>query len=514
MKRAWVVTTFLSISSAANAQVTPGSGSITDASGNVWLITPSGSIQENGQWTPGGGGTSGLLVADSVVYGEDSSGRGWFALSPDDQEWTSTPAPAGASKTPFSVPARPAITASAASPCGSQPAFGVLPTSDGGTGQIFDMQGRPFLAKGVGVMEGQEPSAATLQSHIPGINFVRYAIYDYASPQALSAYVTSLTSAGIVVELEDHNNNAGNAGGSAGTIFTGQTLATELDWYSAIGAYFKSNSSVWFGTNNEPSEVNANGQTDPSALSAWQQQTYQAVRGAGNDNPILLELNGWADPASFGQGYSAADYTAMYNIIWDLHFYGWLTNFNTDVGANESFLQAAVKQAEQFTSSGGMKIPVIIGEYGNSTTGLSIDPNGTQVVQAVQRAALSGTILGTAAWAYSAGNPGDGLLTQGGVLSSYGQQVANYVAQAAAAAPASLPAAGCPTTGVTPTPPAKTAVTLNQPRVSDAVPSAPVANPAVAASNAAAQADINRADAIIAHATAALQGSTGRGPAQ
>ena len=367
-------------------------------------------------------------------------------------------------------------------------------------------------------MEGQEPTVAQLQSDFPGINFVRYAIYDYAGPQALSAYVTSLTNAGIVVEIEDHNNGAGNAGGSQGTIFTGQALTTELGWYGAIAAYFKPNSRVWFGTNNEPSEVNASGQNDPSALSAWQQQTYQAIRSTGNDNPILLELNGWADPTSLGQGYNSADYTAMYNVIWDMHFYGWLTNFSTDEAANTAFIEAAVKQAEQFTSSGGMKIPVMIGEYGDSTTGQILDANGKQAVAAVQSAAQNGTVAGTAAWAYGPGNPYDGL-TNGGGLSSYGQQVASYIAQATTSAPTSLSAATCPATGVSvSTAQAATGVTLNQPPASDTAspsqPPAPAADLAIAAGNAAAQADIDHADAIIAHATAALQGSTGRGPAQ
>jgi hypothetical protein len=519
LKRALLAATFLSLSGAAHAQITPGSGAITDASGNEWLITASGSIQENGQWTPGGGGTAALLISGGVIYGEDATGRGWFVLSPDGQTWAPSPAPASASTTPpVSVAAQPAATTAPAACGGSPAAYGVLPLADGGVGRIFDAHGQPFLPRGIGVIQGQEASAAALQALFPGINFVRYAIYDYASPQTLSAYVNSLTSAGIVVELEDHNNGAGNAGGSQGSIFTGQALTNELGWYSAIAAFFKGNGAVWFGTNNEPSETDASGQADPSALAAWQLQTYQAIRGAGNDNPILLELDGWADPASFGQGYNPADYASMYNVVWDMHFYGWLTN-STNLGTNESFIEAAVKQAQQFTSSGGMRIPVIIGEYGNSTTGTSMDSNGTQVVQAVQAAAMDGTIVGTAAWAWAQGNPGDGLLTQGGGLSGYGQQVAAYVSQAGASLSAAVPAAACQATNVATTSPTQTAtVTLSQPPASATAPAAPVAasiaDPAIAPGNAAAQADIDQADAIIAHATAALQGNIGQGGAQ
>ena len=107
-------------------------------------------------------------------------------------------------------------------------------TADGGfgvlSGQIYAPNGTPFIAHGVDVMEGDEPSVSQLQSAFPGVNFVRLAIYDYASPASLSAYVDSLTSAGIVVELEDHTtSDGGDAGGSSGTVFTGQQLTTELN---------------------------------------------------------------------------------------------------------------------------------------------------------------------------------------------------------------------------------------------------------------------------------------------
>jgi hypothetical protein len=73
-------------------------------------------------------------------------------------------------------------------------------------GQIIAPNGTAFVARGVNVMEGNNPSAAVLQQDFPGINFVRLAVYNYESPDTLLAYVNDLTSHGIVVELEDHNN--------------------------------------------------------------------------------------------------------------------------------------------------------------------------------------------------------------------------------------------------------------------------------------------------------------------
>ena len=292
-------------------------------------------------------------------------------------------------------------------------------------GQIISPDGTTFVARGVNVMEGNNPSAAVLQQDFPGINFVRLAVYNYESPNTLLAYVNDLTSHGIVVELEDHNNNAGGAGGSQGQIFTGQALTTELNWYSAVGAAFKSNPNVWFGTNNEPSSTNASGQNDPAALSRWQAQTVQAVRNAGNNNPVLIEANSWG-PGGTNVGYDPAAYANLHNVIWDIHYYGWLSKYSTDQATVSSTLSGMISDSRQITSADGT-MPVIIGEYGNSTTGSTIDANATQVITAVQQSGV-----GNAAWAWYPGSPGDGLNDGGNGLSAYGKQVAAGIAAAAA----------------------------------------------------------------------------------
>nr|WP_294525521.1 cellulase family glycosylhydrolase [uncultured Rhodopila sp.] len=302
-------------------------------------------------------------------------------------------------------------------------------------GQIIAPDGQPFTAEGVGVVEGNQPSAATLQSDFPGINFVRLAIYDYQSPASLAAYVDQLTSAGIVVEIEDHSNNANNTGGGEGTIFTGQALTTELNWYSSIASTFANNPNVWFGTNNEPSEVNSSGNTDPAALSTWQQQTYNAIRDTGNNSPIMVEMNSLS-PATTGLGYTPSVYAGMSNIVWDVHYYGWLSGYSTDQNTVTQTLDGMIAGAQTFTSANGT-VPVIIGEYGTSTNGSTPDPNADQVVQAVL-----GTGLGNSAWLY--GDGGDGLVNSDGSLSYYGQQIAAGIASASgrsgAAAVVSSPA--------------------------------------------------------------------------
>ena len=116
----------------------------------------------------------------------------------------------------------------------------------------------------------------------------------------------------------------GNAGGSQGQIFTGQALATQNKWYADIGAAFKNNPDVMFGTNNEPSETDANGQQNPAALSEWQLSNYNAIRGTGNNNPILLEINGWSNNGQpqMAVGYTLSVYQGMTNVIGDIHDYG------------------------------------------------------------------------------------------------------------------------------------------------------------------------------------------------
>jgi hypothetical protein len=310
-----------------------------------------------------------------------------------------------------------------------------MPTATGqfyvSNGQIISPNGQPFVARGINVLEGNTPSAATLQTDFPGINFVRLALYDYPSPSVLSAYVNQLTSAGIVVELENHNNGSGNAGGSQGKIFTGQALTNESNWYASIASAFKNNPYVWFGTNNEPSEIDASGNFNPAALSSWQQATYNAIRGTGNNDLILVELNA-SSPSSAGQGYTPSVYAAMTNIAWDIHYYGWLSNYSTDQNTVTKTLNGIITTAQSLKSANGT-VPVATGEYGNSTNGQTIDPNGDQVINAVLSAGLNYGV-GSAAWAYTVGT-GDALVNSNGSLTAYGQQVAAVIAALARNAP-------------------------------------------------------------------------------
>jgi endoglucanase len=94
----------------ATDTIAPGSAPMTDAAGDTWQISPSGSIMLNGSWVPGGGGTQQVTVKNGVVYGLDSAGKGWFTLDPTRQYWTPSGDPSSQTTAmqPVAMPAQAA----------------------------------------------------------------------------------------------------------------------------------------------------------------------------------------------------------------------------------------------------------------------------------------------------------------------------------------------------------------------------------------------------------------------
>ena len=98
---------------------------------------------------------------------------------------------------------------------------------------------------------------------------------------------------GIVVELEDHtNSDASNAGGGSGTVFSGSQLTNELNWYT-FGRRRLCQQPLCLVWHQQRA---AEQYFTPAALSTWQLQTYNAIRNAGNNSPILMELVGGGNP--------------------------------------------------------------------------------------------------------------------------------------------------------------------------------------------------------------------------
>lgn len=286
-------------------------------------------------------------------------------------------------------------------------------------GQILDPSGNVYTAKGINVLDSQMGAANQILTDLPGLNYVRLAAFSYSSPDAYSSFINTMTSHGVVVEIEDHTSSDGSDhGGSSGEIFSGQRLQDELNWYSSLASAYASNPYVWFGTDNEP----PNG----PGLSNWQRQTYDAIRNAGNDSPILMALpgGGWIggqDARSYGLDPTV--YASMSNIAVDVHLYGWSSDYIPDLHAVDTALNNLVNGARTLTSTEGTP-PVIIGEYGVSTFGQAPDANAQQILYAAQHA---GQTSGAAAFAWTGGGA-DSLTDAAGNFTSYGQNVAQWIA--------------------------------------------------------------------------------------
>lgn len=294
-----------------------------------------------------------------------------------------------------------------------------------GGGKILTPGGAVFKAKGINanVEQGSTISTSTagapLLTLFPGTNCVRVPFHSYLPPSSISTFVAQMTALKIVVIIEDHT-------GISQQPYTGAALQTELNWYISMAQFFLNNPYVWYGTFNEPYPQNTSNGDD---VTTQHLAIYNAIRGTGNNNPILLELIGGGNPPNLPGGGSfgltKARYITMRNVVWDYHQYGWTLGgvnvFSTDPTVAASSIQGYINQVQQITSADGV-VPVIIGEFGNSTDGSTTDVNGAVNVNAVGHSGY-----GFLAWAWSAGGSSDNL-TSGGQITSYGSQVAQLIA--------------------------------------------------------------------------------------
>jgi hypothetical protein len=340
---------------------------------------------------------------------------------PPTPPFSTVPVAGPADATP-AEPVPPISTVLAANPSESAP-----PATNSGNftvanGQIISPNGQTFIAKGINVA----PSLALAdQSQIlqdyPGLNMIRLnAVPSTDSPAEVQQVIDAFTSKGIVVEVEDHTSS-GNEG-NASNVVTGSALTSEEQWYSQIASANVNNPNVWFGSANEPNDP-----SNPQGVVDQETGIYNAVRSAGNNNMIEMELNGGVSGAPM-QGDPSA-FASMTNIAFDAHFYGWEANFSTDQGTVNQSFNSLIQQAQSVTSAQGT-VPVIIGEYGNSGSDTSIAPNASQVIAAVTQSGF-----GSDAWQWEQfGNPtsgadsdNDSLIDGNGNVTAYGQQIAQYI---------------------------------------------------------------------------------------
>lgn len=467
---------------AASTQITPGQGTTTDCDGNTWTINGNNKILENGQPVAGGGDTSALTTVNCVVYGlsngQNGSTTGWFTLN--GQNWVASTAPPGGAATTAAAGQSPTV-------CGSGVASGAFHVANG---RIVGPNGQTFIPRGINMADNDMGSAAAAIALFPGLNFVRLAIYSYQDPSAYASFISTMTLRGTVVEIEHHVETDGStAGGGQGGIAGGSWLAAENAFYAAMAQAYASNSYVWFGTTNEPP-------TAPG-LSQWQQATYNAIRGAGNTSIVMLELAGW--PGGWQTDMDPSVYASMTNVVWDTHYYGWISRYSTDQNTVNQALASEIAGAQTVTSADGV-VPALIGEYGPSTTGDSMDANGNQAVTSVINDGGSGT-AGSAAWHWGMQDCCNNLNNGTNLTSPYGQEVLLYIntsvvpctaTEATANAMAQIAADTAQVSADAQTPAASPATT--QPA---ATPSSATEDPATTALSQQAAASIAQANAIV-----------------
>lgn len=380
-------------------------------------------------------GQVGTIVAGPTVRGGftwwkiryDNGVLGWSAARSQNLVLlvVITPPNAGSTNPPTSTtPSSP--TTPTTPPTSTNTPTTPTPTATGNfrvaNGKIYDPQGNVFFARGINI--GDPNIGQSVLDLFPGITFVRFAIGSYQPPSYFQNIVNTLTAKKVVVEIEYH----------PWPLTRANPDATEAQWYASLAQAYKNNPYVWFGTMNEPQ--NGYG-ADEANITAEQVSVYNAIRGTGSQAIVMLEAGvGAGNPQTVGagSGLTEASYATMHNVVWDLHFYAWVANGSMDQNYMNSLLlgspssHAGVAAAQTIRSANGI-IPVIVGEFGNSTDGATIDANGNQVISAVTSYGPTIGTSGYAAWHWHASdNPGD-LLTQYGkpILTDYGKQIANII---------------------------------------------------------------------------------------
>lgn len=242
-------------------------------------------------------------------------------------------------------------------------------------GQIFAPNGNRFVAYGLNVSidDPSLPTAALITANFPKINYVRVSNFypgcsgycNAVTPASVSAWVTSLTSIGIVVQFSDYPGQ--------GACRTGSDLAAAVAWYGQQAAFYANNPLVWWESQNEC------GDDGSGSLAQVHIQEYNAVRAAGYTGIFLLCVNDGNPNAT--TGLVEGNYANMTNVVWDIHFYGWAFPGAGDQAASDSTGFSYISLFTPFTSLDG-NMPVILGEDGNATGAYPL-ANGTQTIQTV-----------------------------------------------------------------------------------------------------------------------------------
>jgi hypothetical protein len=149
----------------------------------------------------------------------------------------------------------------------------------------------------------------------------------------MKAWINAAVTAGMVVVVDDHEQNGGTAP------YTGGALNVDLAFVTQVGNDFKDEPHVWIQSMNEPGTT--------SGLSAYHQSFYNAFRATGATNIVLHDVAGGNLPStpSDNQG----PYQSMVNCAWDAHFYNWMTGGNANQSQVNSYLNNNIINLKNWT---------------------------------------------------------------------------------------------------------------------------------------------------------------------
>ena len=264
-------------------------------------------------------------------------------------------------------------------------------------GHIIGPNGQPFIATGLSTYcepPGEDifdvrgcktaitnfSTGAPLTSVFPNINYVRWCTSSVKAPLPPAAwfgrFVDTLTALQIVTVIQDCDYP---------TTLKDGALTDAEKAYAGWASAFNGNPYVWFATQNEPNNTNQQ--------NAMISGIYKAIRGTGNNTIVLI------DPATYStSGMDASMFREFNNVVWDVHFYGWIPAACIYSCEPAASLAGNINAMGAITSANGV-VPTIVGEFGGATDGCAEDPNAEAVIHAVL-----GSGHGFAAWYWNGGD--------------------------------------------------------------------------------------------------------------
>lgn len=396
-----------------NTVVLAGSSQvITDSNLNAWGIS-AGQVTFNGVVLGTTANVTEIAYVSTVVWQLNSSGN-WFSF-------TSTGGIASGPTTTSPLPTQNFKVSG---------------------GHILTPSGAIFNGRGIAIYDNDINSVITnaaaqpLTTLFPKVNFLRLSMglngatcsspynFNILLPAQFQAAVNEVTALGIVAIVDNL------AFPQTCSVQTGTALTAEVGWYQAWATAFKGNPYVWFETPNEPLWNNEQG--SQATVTAEQVAIYNGIRAVGNNSMVVLEEVAGGPNYVLGINCSsgaclspASAYQSMTNVAWDLHTYAYCCNGQTTlvpVSTIVGDIQANIALAQQFTSADGT-VPVISGEYGNSTDGVNLDVSGQNTVVAVEQVGNP-----TQAFVFNAAPSPNSLGNFSGLTNPYGTTVAAYIA--------------------------------------------------------------------------------------